>query len=86
VVIADEAHRSQYGFKAKEIDVKDEQGNVVGKRTAYGFAKYVRDALPKSHVKGSVYVDIVPQIVAICQVCCLLIPDFRLNPNFNTKS
>lgn len=40
VVIADEAHRSQYGFNAKEVDVKDENGNVVGKRTVYGFAKY----------------------------------------------
>ncbi len=52
VVIADEAHRSQYGFAAKEIDVKDEQGNVVGKRTAYGFAKYVRDALPNATFLG----------------------------------
>src|SRR5690606_40078327 len=31
VVIADEAHRTQYGFKPKTIDDKDEQGNVVGK-------------------------------------------------------
>ena len=28
VVIADEAHRSQYGFKAKEVDIKDEAGNI----------------------------------------------------------
>ncbi len=35
-----------------EIDVKDEQGNVVGKRTAYGFAKYVRDALPNATFLG----------------------------------
>jgi type I restriction enzyme R subunit len=41
VVIADEAHRTQYGFKAKTIDDKDEQGNVVGKKVVYGFAKYV---------------------------------------------
>jgi type I restriction enzyme R subunit len=46
VVIADEAHRSQYGFKAKEVDIKDADGNIVGKKTAYGFAKYLRDALP----------------------------------------
>jgi type I restriction enzyme R subunit len=39
VVIADEAHRTQYGFKAKTIDDKDEQGNVVGKKVVYGFAK-----------------------------------------------
>jgi type I restriction enzyme, R subunit len=46
VVIADEAHRTQYGFKAKTIDDKDETGNVIGKKTVYGFAKYMRDALP----------------------------------------
>lgn len=47
IVIADEAHRSQYGLLAKEVDVKDkETGQVIGKRTMYGFAKYMRDALP----------------------------------------
>lgn len=52
VVIADEAHRSQYGFKAREVDIKDEQGNVTGKRTLYGFAKYIRDALPNATFVG----------------------------------
>lgn len=52
VVIADEAHRTQYGFKAKTIDDKDEQGNVVGKKVVYGFAKYMRDALPKATYLG----------------------------------
>lgn len=52
VVIADEAHRSQYGFNAKEVDVKDEDGKVVGKRTVYGFAKYMRDALPNATYLG----------------------------------
>jgi type I restriction enzyme R subunit len=52
VVIADEAHRSQYGFRAKEIDVTDESGKIIGKRTAYGFAKYVRDALPHATFIG----------------------------------
>src|SRR5699024_4342310 len=46
VVIADEAHRTQYGFKAKTVDDKDNQGNIIGKKTVYGFAKYMRDALP----------------------------------------
>jgi len=46
IVIADEAHRTQYGFKAKTIDEKDAQGNVIGKKIVYGFAKYMRDALP----------------------------------------
>jgi type I restriction enzyme, R subunit len=44
VVIADEAHRSQYGFKAK-VDVK------TGK-ISYGFAKYIRDALPNASFIG----------------------------------
>jgi type I restriction enzyme R subunit len=30
IVIADEAHRTQYGFKAKTIDDKDKDGNVIG--------------------------------------------------------
>ena len=39
-VIVDEAHRTQYGFKAK-----------INKKTSdikYGFAKYLRDALPNA--------------------------------------
>ncbi len=52
VVIADEAHRTQYGFKAKTIDDKDVQGNVVGKKVVYGFAKYMRDALPNATYLG----------------------------------
>lgn len=52
VVIADEAHRTQYGFKAKTIDDKDADGNVVGKKIVYGFAKYMRDALPNATYLG----------------------------------
>ena len=44
IVIADEAHRSQYGFKAK-VDAKT--GDV-----SYGFAKYLRDALPNASFIG----------------------------------
>lgn len=44
VIIADEAHRSQYGFKAR-LDSKS--GKV-----SYGFAKYVRDALPNASFIG----------------------------------
>jgi type I restriction enzyme R subunit len=47
VVIADEAHRSHYGFKAKNIE--DESGGI---RTSYGFAKYLRDALPNASFIG----------------------------------
>jgi type I restriction enzyme R subunit len=52
VVIADEAHRTQYGFKAKTIDAKDGKGNIVGKKIVYGFAKYMRDALPNATYLG----------------------------------
>ena len=52
VVIADEAHRTQYGFRAKTIDEKDGAGNVIGKRVVYGFAKYLRDALPNATYLG----------------------------------
>jgi type I restriction enzyme R subunit len=51
VVIADEAHRTQYGFNAKLRDVK-ENGEVVGQRISYGFAKYLRDALPNATFIG----------------------------------
>lgn len=44
IVIADEAHRSQYGFKAR-LDVKT--GEI-----SYGFAKYMRDALPEASFIG----------------------------------
>jgi type I restriction enzyme, R subunit len=52
VVIADEAHRTQYGFKAKTIDARDEYKNIVGKKIVYGFAKYMRDALPNATYLG----------------------------------
>ena len=44
VVIADEAHRSQYGFRAR---VEKTTGEI-----AYGFAKYLRDALPNASFIG----------------------------------
>ncbi|MBK2256667.1 type I restriction endonuclease subunit R [Francisella philomiragia] len=52
IVVADEAHRTQYGFSAKTVDDKDADGNVVGKKTVYGFAKYLRDALPNATYLG----------------------------------
>jgi type I restriction enzyme, R subunit len=52
IVIADEAHRTQYGFSAKTIDDKDEAGLVIGKKIVYGFAKYLRDALPQATYLG----------------------------------
>lgn len=52
VVVADEAHRTQYGFRAKTIDELDKSGEVVGKKIVYGFAKYLRDALPNATYLG----------------------------------
>lgn len=53
VVIADEAHRTQYGFEASIKEVKDkETQESIGKRIAYGFAKYMRDALPNATYIG----------------------------------
>jgi type I restriction enzyme R subunit len=46
IVIADEAHRSQYGFGAH---IREENGEMI---TRYGFAKYVRDALPHASFIG----------------------------------
>lgn len=44
IVIADEAHRTQYGFKAK-LD-------ATSGKTKYGLAKYMRDALPNAIYLG----------------------------------
>ena len=44
IVIADEAHRSQYGFRAK---VEGKTGDI-----SYGFAKYLRDGLPNASFIG----------------------------------
>jgi type I restriction enzyme R subunit len=52
IVLADEAHRSQYGFKAKQVTLRDADRNEVGKDTRYGFAKYLRDALPSATFVG----------------------------------
>ena len=46
IVIADEAHRSQYGFKAKAVQ-KDQKSDL-----RYGNAKYLRDALPNASFIG----------------------------------
>ncbi|MDP2255721.1 MAG: type I restriction endonuclease subunit R [Polaromonas sp.] len=52
VVIVDEAHRTQYGFAAKTVDEKNADGVVIGKKVVYGFAKYLRDALPRATYLG----------------------------------
>lgn len=52
VVIADEAHRTQYGFDAKLHDIKDKDNNIIGQKVSYGFAKYMHDALPNATYIG----------------------------------
>ncbi len=44
IVMADEAHRSQYGLKAR---IRDSDSHLV-----YGYAKYMRDALPMASYIG----------------------------------
>lgn len=52
VVVSDEAHRSQYGDKAKLVDVKDKAGNVIDKKYTFGYSKHLRDALPEASFIG----------------------------------
>jgi type I restriction enzyme R subunit len=46
VVMADEAHRSQYGFVGRVVDTEE------GSEIRYGNAKYLRDALPNASFIG----------------------------------
>jgi len=46
IVVADEAHRSQYGFKGRLVEVE------AGSEIRYGNAKYMRDALPNASYIG----------------------------------
>ncbi len=46
IVVADEAHRSQYGFTGRVVETDD------GSEIRYGNAKYLRDALPNAAYIG----------------------------------
>lgn len=46
IVIADEAHRSQYGFEARVVKTEDEA------TIKYGYARYLHDALPNASFVG----------------------------------
>ena len=46
VVLADEAHRSQYGFSAKVVKTKEEAFEK------YGYAAYMRESLPNASYIG----------------------------------
>jgi type I restriction enzyme R subunit len=48
VVIADEAHRSQYGIEGRVVTSRDESDTYM----VYGFAKHLRDALPNASFIG----------------------------------
>ncbi|MCW3097842.1 MAG: type site-specific deoxyribonuclease, HsdR family [Chthonomonadaceae bacterium] len=47
VVIADESHRSQYGFDAKVVKKGEDEAHIK-----YGYAKYLRDAIPNASFIG----------------------------------
>lgn len=51
VVLADEAHRGQYGLKEKIRFTKDEQGNEVAERVI-GIARVIRNSLPNATYVG----------------------------------
>jgi type I restriction enzyme R subunit len=46
VVVADEAHRSQYGFSGRVVETEE------GSEIRYGNAKYIRDAIPHASYIG----------------------------------
>ena len=51
IVMADEAHRGQYGLAEKIKTFRDEQGNLVARR-AIGTARIIRDSLPNASYIG----------------------------------
>ena len=51
VVISDEAHRSHYGIDEEIVMVKNPDG-TISSYSKYGYAKYIRDALPEATYIG----------------------------------
>lgn len=51
IVIADEAHRGQYGLTEKIKTMKDDQGNLIAHRVK-GTARIIRDSLPHASFIG----------------------------------
>ena len=51
IVMADEAHRGQYGLTEKIKTSKDENGNLIARRTI-GTARIIRDSLPNASYIG----------------------------------
>lgn len=52
IFIADEAHRSQYGLTERIVTRTDKETGEEGAYKVYGFAKYLRDALPNASFIG----------------------------------
>ena len=51
IVMADEAHRGQYGLSEKIKTSRDENGNLIARRTV-GTARIIRDSLPNASYIG----------------------------------
>ena len=51
IVMADEAHRGQYGLTEKIKTSRDEEGNLIARRTI-GTARIIRDSLPNASYIG----------------------------------
>ncbi|MCL2599236.1 MAG: type I restriction endonuclease subunit R [Firmicutes bacterium] len=52
IVLSDEAHRSHYGIDEKTVVTKDKVSGHFEIENKYGYAKYVRDALPNATFFG----------------------------------
>lgn len=52
ICMSDEAHRTQNNLGSKIAIKKDGEGNDIGAHVTYGFAKYLRDALPNATYVG----------------------------------
>jgi type I restriction enzyme R subunit len=68
IVLADEAHRSQYGFSAKVVKSRDEAFEK------YGYAKYLRDSLPNaSYIGFTGTLGLYLAIISTSMICLVLL-------------
>ena len=52
IVMADEAHRSQYGLTEREVVVRQKEDGEVEAKTIIGTARIIRDSLPNATYIG----------------------------------
>lgn len=52
IVVSDEAHRSQYGGKAKLVTYTDKKDGIKKAKYNFGYSKHMRDSLPKASFIG----------------------------------